>query len=588
VGLFGWLSGSKKNIKPTTAVPVSPTNNDGSYIINSNNMSGYWGYSFDIDAAVTDDFDMILKYRDTASFPTADEAIEQIVDEMVIVDSEKPIAINLDSLPKQYNGIKKKIEVEWEKILDLYHFNRDCHDIVKRWYIDGRIFYYLIIDPTNTKKGIQDIRYIDPRKIKKVVEIEKETKDGVDIIKGTKEYYLFNDRGLANADKGLRLSPDCVVDVPSGLIDATSGKVISYLYKAIKPVNQLKMMEDALVIYRITRAPERRVFYIDVGNMPAQKAEQYVSNIMNKFRNKVQYDAKTGEIKNGRNYLSMMEDFFLPRREGGRSTEIQTINGGDNLSAIDDILYFQNRLYQSLGVPRQRLSGEQNNFQIGKSDNINRDEIIFAKMVHRLRNCFSKFFLIPLKAQLLAKKIISEKDWKVLENRILFDYAKDNYFEEIKEQEVLSDRINLLSQVDGFKGTYFSAEWIVKNVLNMTDEEWKDIQKQMKAEGLDSQEDGDNPFGSGNSNRDNGDNSSDNDSQDNDDSVDSSGEDEKDDSEDNSEKERDSEDDNEKEESKDDDDTPKKPTAKLLDSRIEIKKARGRVGRYVRKLSEDD
>lgn len=573
MGLFGWLSGSKKNIKPTASVPVSPTTNDGSYVINANNLSGYWGYSFDIDAAVTDDFDMILKYRDTASYPTTDEAIEQIIDEMVIVDADVPIALNLDNLPKQYNGIKKKIESEWEKILALYHFNRDCHDIIKRWYIDGRIFYYLIIDPENPKKGIQDIRFIDPRKIKKVTEIEKKTKDGIEVISGTKEYYLFNDKGLANADKGIRLSPDCIVDVPSGLVDATSGKVISYLYKAIKPVNQLKMMEDALVIYRITRAPERRLFYIDVGNMPAQKAEQYVSNIMNKFRNRVQYDAKTGEIKNGRNYLSMMEDFFLPRREGGRSTEVQTLQGGTNLSEIDDILFFQNKLYQSLGIPRQRLSGEQNAFQIGKSDNINRDEIVFAKMVHRLRNCFSKFFLIPLKAQLIAKKIITEKDWNVLENGILFDYAKDNYFEELKEQEILTERINLLGQVDGYKGTYFSSEWIVKNVLNLTNEEWKDMQKQMKAEGGESEsgEDNGNPF-DGDTNKHN-------------EPETQSGDNKDDDKWDDSDEETHPEDGDEKEESEDDKD---KPTAKLLDSRKEVKKPRGRVGKYVRRLSENE
>lgn len=568
MALFGWFNRKKHTAQPMEAIPVSPPS-DGGYVINTGIASGYfnYGYNLEIDSVVKNEFEMILRYRDTAAYPEADTAIEQIISEMFIVDNEEPIQLNVDNLPKQFKGISKKILEEWENVLELYNFKNACHDIVKRWYIDGRIYYYMTLDTEHPKKGILDIRYIDPRKIKKVIEVIKEQKDGVDVIKGTKEFYLFNDEGLSEATKGVKLSPDCIVDVPSGLIDATSGQVISYLFKAIKPVNQLKMMEDAQMIYRITRAPERRLFYVDVGNMPAQKAEQYVQNIMNKFRNRVQYDAKTGEIKNGRNYLSMMEDFFLPRREGGKSTEIQTLPSASNLSDIGDLMYFKEKVYQSLGVPKQRLNGENNNFQIGKSDNITRDEIIFAKMIHRLRNCFANFFLIPLKTQLISKKIISEKEWEEIRTHLNFQYAKDNYFEEIKEQEILSDRISLLGQVDGYKGTYFSREWIVKHVLNLSDEEWKEMQKQMeKEEALEPSDDNEHRGGdSGNfGNSDNSDDSEDFPTDSN--------------------NSNDSEDDSEDKEKEED----KERKKKLLDSRDDTNKPRGRIGRYVRKLAETD
>ena len=481
MGLFGWLSKTKHPVDVVT--PLSPTNTDGAIQVNSGNLSGYYAFNFEIDSTLSDELQMFLRYRDTASFPECDMAIEQIVNEMVIIDGVKPpISLNLDNLPKGYKTIKNRIREEWEKVLDLYKFNDNCHDIIKRWYIDGRIYYYMVIDEKNPKRGILDLRFIDPRKIKKITEIKKELKDGVEIVKGTESYYMFNDNGLQNADKGIKMSPDMIVDVPSGMVDANTGKVISYLFKAIKPVNQLKMMEDALVIYRITRAPERRLFYVDVGNLPAQKAEQYVQNIMNKFRNKVQYDAQTGEIKNSRNYLSMCEDFWIPRREGGRSTEVQTLPAGQNLSEIEDIRYFQNKLYQSLGVPKQRLNPDNNGFQLGRSDNISRDEIIFSKLVQRLRNKFNLMFKIPLKTQLILKNVIKEKDWKNIENHIFFDYIKDNSFEEIKEQELLMDRLNALSQADSYKGTYFSIEWIARHIMRMTDDEWKLMQKQMEAE----------------------------------------------------------------------------------------------------------
>lgn len=567
MALFGWFNRKKHTAQPMEAIPVSPPS-DGGYVINTGIASGYFNYgiNLEIDSVVKNEFDMILRYRDTASYPEADTAIEQIISELFVVDNDEPVALNVDNLPKQYRGVSKKILEEWNKVLELYDFKRKCHDIAKRWYIDGRLYYYMTVDTENPKKGILDIRYIDPRKIKKVIEVIKEQKDGIDVIKGTKEFYLFNDEGLSEATKGVKLSPDCIVDVPSGLIDATSGQVISYLFKAIKPVNQLKMMEDAQMIYRITRAPERRLFYVDVGNMPAQKAEQYVSNIMNKFRNRVQYDAKTGEIKNGRNYLSMMEDFFLPRREGGKSTEIQTLPSASNLSDIGDLMYFKEKVYQSLGVPKQRLNSDSNNFQIGKSDNISRDEIIFAKMIHRLRNNFSNFFLIPLKTQLISKRIISEKEWEDIRTHLNFQYAKDNYFEEIKEQEILSDRINILGQIESYKGTYFSREWIVKKVLNLTDEEWKNMQAQMKKEEAlepseDKEHDGDDSGDYGNSN-----DSEDSDKIPTDSNFSNDSEDDSDD---------------EKEEGKE-------QKKKLLDSRDNTKKPRGRVGKYVRKLSEEE
>ena len=361
--MFGFFRKEKPTISPSPVTPIV----DGSAVIATGNMAGYYGFTFDLDTILRNELQMVNYYREVSTYPDCDTAIEQIVNEAVIVDEAKPpVSINLENLPKEYTKLKKTLQNEFDYILSLYSFNENCHDLFKRWYIDGRLYYFVMIDPKTPKKGILDVKYIDPRKIKKITAVNKEKdENGIDIVKDVEEYYLFNDEGLLNTTQGIKLSPDSIVDVKSGLVDANTGEVISHLFKAIKPVNQLKMMEDALVIYRITRAPERRIFYVDTGNLPPQKAEQYVQNIMNRFRNKVVYDAKTGEVRNNRNYISMMEDFWLPRREGGKATEIVTLPGGSNLSDTGDIEYFQNKLYQSMGVPRNRLAAD-NIFALGR------------------------------------------------------------------------------------------------------------------------------------------------------------------------------------------------------------------------------
>lgn len=866
--LFGYEILKKKPASNMPKLPVTPMV-DGSTVVNSANMSGWYGISLDIDGTVRNEVQMINRYREISTYPDCDTAIEQIVNEAVIVsEARKPVELNLDQLPDNYNDeIKESIREHFDKILGIINFNENCHDIFKRWYVDGRLYYYVVVDAKHPTKGILDMKYVDPRKIRKVTEYQKEMEDGVEVIKDVKEYYVFNDNGLENASQGIRLSTDSIINVKSGLVDANSGEVISHLYKAIKPVNQLKMMEDALVIYRITRAPERRVFYVDVGNLPAQKAEQYVSNIMSKFRNKVVYDAETGEVKNNRNYMSMClamdtkvplldgrtltiaeiaeqyrdkdlwayscdpetgkfypglitwagytrknqqvmritldngksitctldhkfpireggfveakdlvvgqslmpfytrkkqignsneylqifqndtnkwgyvhrlvsdwkesvgmdnrtvfdenikgkydvvhhrnfnrfdnspsnltlvdekdhlqyhngysygrevlaekmkdpefnawfreqqrkgwteekrlvasenakkmnlsmlgnqklselfadsryveernkryateysenifevvkacasedmtvaqtivklngsediikefgslnsnkcispkqkkydrfckedvyrivkrysefntygelkesyrnhnhkivsiemldekmdvgcltidglekyhshhtfatdagvyvkncEDFWLPRREGGKATEITTLAGGQNLGEIEDIVFFQNKLYQALNVPKQRLLAD-NLFNIGTTAEITREEVLFSKFIQRLRNNFNTLFKEALRIELICSRVISAKDWNDIHNKIFFDYQQDNYFEEMKRIELLNERMTQVQNADAFRGTYFSREWIVKNILQLGDEEWNDIKEQIALE----------------------------------------------------------------------------------------------------------
>ena len=451
---------------------------------NSALMSGYYQYNFDIDGTARSDAQMISQYRACASYPDVDTAIEAIVNEAVIVEqSKRPVELNLDELPDEYSAIKQSITDAFDHILNVLEFNDNCHDIFKRWYIDGKLYYFVVIDPKDPKKGIIDLKYVDPRKIRKVIEYVKENQNGVDVITGQRQYYLFNDQGLTNAQNGLKISTDSIINVRSGLIDANSGEVISYLFKAIKPTNQLKMMEDSLVIYRITRAPERRVFYVDVGNLPGQKAEQYVRNIMNRFRNKVVYDASTGEIKNNRQYLSALEDFWLPRREGGKATEIQTLPSGGNLAQVEDVEYFQRKLYQALGVPRQRLLAD-NLMSIGNNNEITREEVAFSKFIQRLRNRFNVLFKEALRIQLIATKTIRQSDWEIIRNNIFFEYQHDNYFEEIKRIELFNQRMTQLQTADGFKGVYFSKQYITKNVLDMNEEQWNEIKQQIKDEAI--------------------------------------------------------------------------------------------------------
>ena len=477
--LFGWSISRTKPME--TPSPVTPPVTGASVVTAPLAAYGYYGYSYDLDGLISNQHQLINRYREIATYPDCDTAIEQIVNEAVIVDQAKPpVTLNVDQA-KLSKGMKKKILDEFDNVIKLTNFNENCHDIFKRWYIDGRSYFYVVIDEKHPTKGILDVKYIDNLKIREVQKITKENRDGIEVVTNVERYYIFNDNGLQNSTSCFKLSPDTVVDVKSGLVDANSGEVISFLFKAIKPVNQLRMMEDATVIYRISRAPERRIFYVDVANLQPARAEQYVQDVMNKFRNKIVYDPITGEVKNNRNYLSMMEDIFLARREGGRSTEIQTLPGGQNLGDIADIEYFQRKLYQSMNVPLQRLIPD-NQFSLGRNNEVTREEILFSKFIQRLRNNFNSFFFQLLKIQLISKRIIRPEEWDELRAQLFVEYQHDNYFEELKRNEIFRDRMELAQQADGYKGVYFSKEYIAKNILQFTEQEWERMKQEMKAE----------------------------------------------------------------------------------------------------------
>lgn len=476
--LFGWSISRNKPMQ--TPTPVTPPITGASVVTAPTSAYGYYGYSYDLDGLIQNEHQLINRYREISTYPDCDGAIEQIVNEAVIVDQSKPpVSLNVDGL-KQSKGVKKKILDEFDRIIELTNFNENCHDIFKRWYIDGRSYFYVVVDEKNPTKGIQDVKYIDNLKIREVHKITKENRDGIEVVTDVEKYYLFNDNGLQNSTTAFKLSPDTIVDVKSGLVDANSGEVISFLFKAIKPVNQLRMMEDAMVIYRISRAPERRIFYVDVANLQPQRAEQYVQDMMNKFRNKIVYDPLTGEVKNNRNYLSLMEDYWIPRREGGRSTEIQTLPAGQALSN-EDTEWFQRKLYQSMNVPIQRLMPD-NGFFLGRSNEITREEILFSKFIQRLRNNFNTFFFQLLKIQLVSKRIIRLDEWDAIRSQIFVEYQHDNYFEELKRNEIFRERIEMAQQADGYKGVYFSKEYIAKKILQFTEQEWEQMKKEMKAE----------------------------------------------------------------------------------------------------------
>ena len=481
----------KRKEKELGAV-TPPATDDGTYDISG---GGFYSTILDTDGRSRTEDDLIRRYRDIAIQPECDSAIEDIVSEAIASDErDMCVSVVLDNLQVSAT-IKKRIKEEFERILQLLDFNNKAHDIFRRWYVDGRLFYHKVIDTKSPRKGIQQLRYIDPRKIKKVREVQTDKKGGVDVVKKFKEFYIYNQHGhqVNNTSTGVKLTFDSISYCPSGLIDMHKGTVLSYLNKAIKPVNQLRMIEDSVVIYRISRAPERRIFYIDVGNLPKIKAEQYLKDVMNRYRNKLVYDASTGEIRDDRNHMSMLEDFWLPRREGGRGTEITTLPGGANLGEIDDITYFQRKLYRSLNVPISRLEAEQN-FSLGRSTEITRDELKFTKFVGKLRKKFSVIFNDLLKTQLILTGVIAEEEWKSMSEHIQFDFLQDNNFTELKNAELLKERLEMLSQVENYVGTYFSKEWVKKNVLHLTDDEIGEMQKQMDSEGDDNGEDGDNNF----------------------------------------------------------------------------------------------
>jgi len=463
---------------------TAPTSDDGTLDVVSG--GGHYASVLDMDGRDRNELDLIRRYRDIAQQPECDSAVEDIVNEAIVSDErDQSVSISLDRLDLSPN-IKNKIREEFDEVLRLMDFNQKGHDIFRRWYVDGRVYYHKIIDPKQPRKGLKELRYIDPRKIKKVREQRKEQdpKTGMDLVVAVDDFYLYNDKGLdvnVGTSQGVKITNDSIAYCPSGLIDMQKGTVLSHLHKAIKPVNQLRMIEDALVIYRISRAPERRIFYIDVGNLPKQKAESYLKDVMNRYRNKLVYDARTGEIRDDRNHMSMLEDFWLPRREGGRGTEITTLPGGSNLGEIDDITYFQKKLYRSLNVPVSRLA-EETGFQIGRSDNITRDELKFTKFVQRLRKKFSVLFQDMLKTQLILKGVIAEEEWHTIKEHIQFDFLQDGYFTELKNTEILRERLDMLGQIESYVGTYFSKEYVKKNILKMTDDEIEDIDNQIKDE----------------------------------------------------------------------------------------------------------
>jgi len=478
--LFGFEI-KRKGEEPIRPSFVPETDEDGSGVINA---GGHFGAYLDLDGDKSkDEADLILKYRDVAQQPECDAAIEDIVNESIIGDhDESPVNIVLDKLDIS-NKIKDTIRAEFEEILGLLHFNSYSHDIFRKWYVDGRLPYHVIIDDKKPQAGIKELRYIDPTKLRKVKEVEekKDPKTGANIIVKQQEYFLFQDDKMTLGGQGIKIHPDAICYATSGMLDPSRKRILSYLQKAIKPVNQLRMMEDSLVIYRISRAPERRIFYIDVGNLPKGKAEEYLKGIMNQYRNKLVYDASTGDIKDDRKHMSMLEDFFLPRREGGRGTEITTLPGGENLGQIDDIIYFQKKLYKCLNVPINRLEQEAQ-FSLGRSTEISRDEVKFKKFIDRLRKRFSDTFLQLLRTQLLLKGIITKEDWQDWKNYIVFDFIEDNYFSELKEAEMVQQRFEMLTQVDEYVGKYISNAWVRKNILRQTKDDITDIQKEIDAE----------------------------------------------------------------------------------------------------------
>ena len=491
--LFGFTLGNKDIVQdqlpeqPSFTLPTTAMD-DGAVTITQN---AYYGTYVDLEGAVRNELELITRYREMANHPELEMAIDDIVNEAITHDvTGRTVDIVLDKL-KQPEAIKKKIIEEFDTILKLLNFNNLSDDLFKRWYIDGRIYYHVVVNEANPKQGIQELRYIDPRKIRKVREIKKDRdpKTGAQIIASIAEYYVYNERGTstqqysAQVSQGVRIAPESILNVTSGLMDAKNTFVISYIHKAIKPLNQLRMIEDAVVIYRISRAPERRIFYIDVGNLPKGKAEQYLRDVMVKYRNKMVYDAQTGELRDDRKHMSMLEDFWLPRREGGKGTEITTLPAGQNLGELEDVKYFRQKLLQSLNVPISRLEPQQGGMiGVGRTTEVTRDEVKFNKFIVRLRNKFSQLFDNALRTQLILKGICSSDEWDEFKEVIYYDYKKDNNFTELRDAELLTARLQLLQVVDPYIGRYYSAKWVSKNILQMSDETMNEMKKQIAQE----------------------------------------------------------------------------------------------------------
>ena len=493
LNLFGFqISRQKTDVEQQSEKTFAPpSNEDGALTISS---AAYYGTYVDLDGTAKNEVELISRYREMAMQPEIESAIDDIINEAIVQnDNGKSIRIIMDDL-KQPEKIKKAIEEEFSIVLRLLNYQNMATDTFRRFYVDGRIFYHVILDEENPTQGIKALRYIDPRKIRKVREIKKDKDTGtsVDVVQTVNEYYIYNDKVTSGSSSsygpvGVRIAKDAIINVNSGLMDSRRAVVLSYLHKAIKPLNQLRMIEDATVIYRISRAPERRIFYIDVGNLPKLKAEQYLRDIMVKYKNKLVYDAQTGEVRDDRKHLSMMEDFWLPRREGGKGTEITTLPGGQNLGELEDVKYFEKKLYKSLNVPVSRLDPNQSGFSLGRVGEISRDEVKFGKFVDRQRQKFSEIFDQALRVQCVLKGICTSEEFDEFKENIYYDFIKDNNFAELKEAELVRERLSLLGSVDPYVGRYYSMEWIQRNVLRLSDDDIKEMQKQIdkeKADGL--------------------------------------------------------------------------------------------------------
>ena len=494
--LFGFSIEDNEPISPTTVSPVPPNKEDGvDYYLSS----GFFGSYVDIEGIYKTEYELIRRYREMALHPECDSAIEDVIQEAIVSDlNDSPVELDLDHLNAS-DGIKKKLREEFKYIKDLLDFDKKAHEIVRNWYIDGRIYYHKIIDLKNPQEGIQELRYIDAIKMRYVRQQKK--KEGDKYINPMRlndnpmdyewpeieEYFLYNPKasyptgGAGSAGGGIKMTKDSIAYCTSGLVDRNKGNTLSFLHKAIKSLNQLRMIEDSLVIYRLSRAPERRIFYIDVGNLPKVKAEQYLRDVMNRYRNKLVYDANTGEVRDDKKYMAMLEDFWLPRREGGRGTEITTLPGGQNLGEITDIEYFKKKLFKSLNVPISRIEGD-GGFNMGRSSEILRDELKFSKFVGRLRKRFSHLFNDMLRTQLLLKNIITPEDWEVMSEHIQYDFLYDNHFSELKETELFNERMAAATAAEPYVGRYYSQDWVRRKLLRQTDEEIIEQDKIMEKE----------------------------------------------------------------------------------------------------------
>ena len=503
--LFGFSIDDGKSKSPSVISPVPKSNQDG---VDNYISSGFYGSYLDIEGVYRTEHDLIRRYREMALHPEVDSAIEDIINEAIVSDqNDSPVQLDLENLPASAK-LKELIREEFKRIKEVLNFDNKCHEILRNWYIDGRIYYHKVIDIKKPEEGIKEVRYIDPLKIKLVRKLKTDptlkgaiaqinAKQPTDIeTPEIEEYYQYDPSAtqsknalgaigqtpFSTKQRPVRIATDAITFCHSGLVDRNKQTILSYLHKSIKALNQLRMIEDSLVIYRLSRAPERRIFYIDVGNLPKIKAEQYLKEVMNRYRNKLVYDASTGEIRDDRKHMSMLEDFWLPRREGGRGTEITTLPGGQNLGELSDIEYFQKKLYRSLGVPESRIAGSGDGFNLGRSSEILRDEIKFTKFVGRMRKRFAHLFNDMLKTQLILKNIVTPEDWETLSDHIQYDFVYDNHFAELKETELINERLGVVAAVDPYIGKYFSLEYVRRHILKQKDEEIDEINKQMAKE----------------------------------------------------------------------------------------------------------